>query len=144
MGEAAAQGAGIASRITINQKEEHQMSKSRNKKKNAQQDMKQEPPAKAESEQEKTTDEPNTGYIKPDWRDEDGNFVRCDKKEFGHSLQGKIDFCQHQIELYQDRQKDLNEEMAAKNDPKAKLQLQIDRRKKALADAEAELAVLEK
>ncbi len=88
-------------------------------------------------------EEKNEGYVKPEWRDKKGNFIRQDKKDFGGSLQGKIDFCQHQIDLYSDRQKELVKENDARNDPKAKLRLQVDRRKKALKEAETELAKLE-
>lgn len=109
------------------------MSKCKNKNKGKDQTEQVQPPTEPEEE---------TGYVKPDWFVR-GAFTKVVKAEFGYSLQGQIDFCDYQIAFYSQRKDGLTEEHQAKNDPKAKLRLAIQRRKAALQKVEKELKALE-
>lgn len=94
------------------------------------------------TEPEPETEEDKKGYVKPDWF-VNGEFTKVVKADFGYSLQGKIDFCDYQIAFYNQRKSGLVEEHQAKNDPKAKLRLAIQRRRQALQKDEKELKALE-
>ncbi len=87
---------------------------------------------------------PPEDYETPEWLDDDGNFLKVNKEEFGFSLKGKLDFIDHQLAMYADRKKAMLIEVEAKNDPVRRLELQLAAKRKKIAEAEKELEKLKK